>query len=282
MPTPSIAIIIPVRNGAPTIARAVRSVLAQTYPSVEIVAVANGCTDSTTDILASFGPAVRTVTLPCGDLSAARRAGLAATEAPLVLFLDADDTLHPEALAEAAEVMARESADVVQLHLLQTFRLRTGLAICRRFPCRYRCDIPLEGAIGAVSEFHPGMIAKLFRRDFLTPLPDTGFTGFWGEDRIYSLILYGRRPDARIAYAPGSRYLYTYGGGSVTPEAPRADDAFRAAYAVMDKQLDPLGLSHMRPRLREWEARLLADRRRAAQPSLRRSLRHIILRLLAP
>lgn len=280
--TPSIAVIIPVKDGAATIGRAIRSVLAQTLPAAELLVVANGTTDDTLLEVARFGSAVRTVTLPEGGHYAARRAGFEATRAPLVLFLDADDELHPRALAEAAEVMEATEADMVQLRLVQTFRLRGGLTLRRPYPCRYRLDQAVEGALGAVSEFHPGIAAKLFRRELLTPLPDIGYQGFWGEDRLFSLELYGRSPEARLAYAPRARYLYTYGGGSATPTAPEADAAFREVYGLMRRRLAPLGLEEYRLHLEAYLARLLADRRRAALPLLRRPTPRALLRRLLP
>lgn len=278
-----IAVIIPVKDGAGTIARALRSALRQSVPPAEVVVVANGTTDSTLEEVALFGPAVRVVTLPEADLSAARRAGVEATTAPLILFLDADDTLHPRALADAAETMRLTGASVVQLRLMQTFRLRGGVTLCRPMPCRYRLDRAIEGALGCVRDFHPGVSAKLFRRDFLTPMPSTGYHGFWGEDRLFSLELYAKRNlEFKIAYSAGARYMYTYGGGSATPSAAEADAAFREVYGLMDSRLDALGLAAYRPLLRANLARLLADRAAASRPSPRRLLRRLIASLLRP
>ncbi|MCM1336131.1 MAG: glycosyltransferase family 2 protein [Candidatus Amulumruptor caecigallinarius] len=272
-----IAVIVPVRDGARTIGRALRSVLRQSLPPAEVLVVLNGTTDGTAAEVRLFGDAVKMVSLPAGDLSAARCAGVAATTAPLVLFMDADDELHPRALAEAAEAMRLRRADVVQMRMMQTFRLRGGLTVKRPLPCEYRMERGVEGALGNVREFHPAMIGKLFRREVLTPMPDTGYHGFWGEDRLFTLELYVRGGGRlKTVYCPRARYHYTWGGGSATPEAPEADEAFREVYGLMEERLEALGLGAYRGLLRSNLERLLAERARAARPSVKRVVRRVL------
>ena len=51
-----VSVIIPVRNGAETIARAIDSALAQTYTAgTEIVVANDGSTDCTAEILSGYG-----------------------------------------------------------------------------------------------------------------------------------------------------------------------------------------------------------------------------------
>jgi glycosyltransferase involved in cell wall biosynthesis len=72
MSQPSVSVLIPVYNGARTLARCIDSVLAQTYPSFEIVVVDDCSTDRTAEVLARYGRRVRA-------LRNERNAGIAKT-----------------------------------------------------------------------------------------------------------------------------------------------------------------------------------------------------------
>ncbi len=58
---PLVSVVIPVFNGATTIKRAVESVFTQTYSPLECVVVDDASTDSTAEILRSFGDRIRPV-----------------------------------------------------------------------------------------------------------------------------------------------------------------------------------------------------------------------------
>lgn len=95
--SPLVSVIIPARDAQATLARAVASVRAQTYTSVEVVVVddasedqGRACRECAPDRLVlretSAGP------------GAARNAGVAAANGSLLAFLDADDWWLPEKL----------------------------------------------------------------------------------------------------------------------------------------------------------------------------------------
>jgi glycosyltransferase involved in cell wall biosynthesis len=92
----AVAVVIPAYRCAGTIARAVRSALAQTLPPAEIVVVDDGSPDDIPGAL--IGLPVRCLRRDNGGPGAARNTGIRATKAPLVAFLDADDTWEPDKL----------------------------------------------------------------------------------------------------------------------------------------------------------------------------------------
>ncbi|MFN7924029.1 MAG: glycosyltransferase [Bryobacteraceae bacterium] len=94
-----IAVIMPVRNGMPLLADSIESIRAQAYPSLEIVVVDDGSTDGTLEYLEGLGSLVSKVLRTGGSgPAAARNAGIRASSAPLLAFLDADDLWEPGAL----------------------------------------------------------------------------------------------------------------------------------------------------------------------------------------
>jgi glycosyltransferase involved in cell wall biosynthesis len=91
-PTPEVTIIIPTRNAAGWLARAIFSV--GPLPTAEIIVVDDGSTDATAPMLAEFAlhdPRLRILAGQGVGAAAARNLGIAAARAPLIAFLDADD-----------------------------------------------------------------------------------------------------------------------------------------------------------------------------------------------
>lgn len=107
---PAVSILMPVRNGAETLDRAIRGMLAQTMRDWELVVVDDGSTDASTSILADFAAAdrrIRVITLPPVGIAVALQRGCDACRAAWIARMDADDWMHPERigaqLAHAAE-----------------------------------------------------------------------------------------------------------------------------------------------------------------------------------
>jgi len=98
---PEVAVVIPCFNYGHFLTEAVESVLAQSYPHCRVVVVDDGSGDAHTvhicDSLAS--ERVTVIHKTNQGLSAARNTGAANTDAPFLMFLDADDRLQPDAVA---------------------------------------------------------------------------------------------------------------------------------------------------------------------------------------
>lgn len=77
---------------------AVRSVLAQTYPSVECIVIDDGSSDGTVEAVRRLGSGIRLLTQAHAGPAAARNRGAAQAAGPLLAFLDQDDRWHPSFL----------------------------------------------------------------------------------------------------------------------------------------------------------------------------------------
>lgn len=108
---PAVAVVIPCHNYGAFLREAVESVLAQTHAPTEIVIVDDASTDDTQTVARSFaGRGVRTIRGEWHNVGAARNAGLDATRSRYVVFLDADDMLHPEYLRCGLRALESDSA----------------------------------------------------------------------------------------------------------------------------------------------------------------------------
>lgn len=100
---PLVSIVMPTRNQGQFIRRSIDSVLAQTYPNVELL-VMDGCsTDDTVEILKSYGDRVRWISEPDKGQTDAINKGLAQTKGSIQAYLNSDDILLPDALEKVVE-----------------------------------------------------------------------------------------------------------------------------------------------------------------------------------
>lgn len=107
--TPRFSVVVPAYNAAATLARAIDSVRAQTWPAHEIVVVDDGSSDTTAAVATGFGDAVRLIRQPNRGVAAARNAGAAAATGDWLSFLDADDWYAPDRLRLHAEWIAADA-----------------------------------------------------------------------------------------------------------------------------------------------------------------------------
>jgi Glycosyl transferase family 2 len=73
---------------------------------VEVIVVANGCSDDTAAVAASFGPAVRVLELPTASKHQALVAGDRAARSFPRFYVDADVELRPDSIAALTEALA--------------------------------------------------------------------------------------------------------------------------------------------------------------------------------
>jgi len=88
-------VIIPAHNEGLVIGRLLKQLINGADPGeMDIIVIANGCTDDTADVAASFGPAVQILTLPAASKHAALTAGDRAAAGFPRIYVDADVELR--------------------------------------------------------------------------------------------------------------------------------------------------------------------------------------------
>jgi len=111
--TPLVSAILPVHNRASWIARAVTSVLSQTYPALELIVVDDGSTDDTRSVLDRFGSRVTVLCQEHAGVYAARNLGLGRARGELVAFIDSDDVWLPDRLSRQVPLLQRPQVGLV-------------------------------------------------------------------------------------------------------------------------------------------------------------------------
>ena len=105
-----VSIVIPAYNHARYLDEAIRSVLIQTYHSVELIVLDDGSTDSTHEVLERYGDLFRWESQTNMGQSATLNKGWAMSRGEILGYLSADDILLPQAVTESVAAL-REQAD---------------------------------------------------------------------------------------------------------------------------------------------------------------------------
>lgn len=103
MTRPVVSIIVPVYNAAAYVAECLQSLIAQTYPALEIIVIDDGSTDNSYAMcqsLCSTSNRIRLYHQANAGVSAARNAGIAKSTGDYIMFVDADDALRDATTVE--------------------------------------------------------------------------------------------------------------------------------------------------------------------------------------
>lgn len=110
---PRVSLIVNNYNYAGYVGAAIDSALSQSYAPVEVIVVDDGSTDGSREVIARFGSRVIPIFKENGGQASAFNAGFARATGDVVLFLDADDTLLPDALATVVPLFSDGSVSKV-------------------------------------------------------------------------------------------------------------------------------------------------------------------------
>jgi glycosyltransferase involved in cell wall biosynthesis len=112
---PLVSVMMPTRNRAELLPRAIESVQEQAYPNWELVIVDDGSTDDTPEVLARLGDErIRSLRIEQSGAGVARNRALEEIRGELIAYLDDDNAMHPlwlKAVVWAFE--ARPDVDVL-------------------------------------------------------------------------------------------------------------------------------------------------------------------------
>jgi glycosyltransferase involved in cell wall biosynthesis len=102
-----ISVIIPVLNGASSLAETIQSILSQDYPYIELIVIDGGSSDGTLDIIHGFSSEIAYwETGQDSGISNAFNRGISHATGELVAILNSDDTWESDALKQVLDAIA--------------------------------------------------------------------------------------------------------------------------------------------------------------------------------
>jgi GT2 family glycosyltransferase len=165
---PLISVIIPVFNGVRFLPGAVRSILAQEYPSLDIIVVDDGSAEDVAEATRLLPVDVRLFRQENAGPAAARNRGIREATGEMLAFLDVDDEWPPGNLRHMSTVLTTNGLDVVIGH---------------NQLMRDDADGREQVFVGSPRETFPWSIAAaLFRREAFTKVGLFDETLRFGED----------------------------------------------------------------------------------------------------
>lgn len=113
---PRVSVVLPVFNGAATVASTLDSIIGQTFEDFEVVVVDDGSADATPEILQRYAKADARLVVtrtPNRGLVPALNTALDAARGDYVARMDADDICHPQRFSRQVEYLDRTANAVV-------------------------------------------------------------------------------------------------------------------------------------------------------------------------
>lgn len=119
---PMVSIIVPVYNVEKYLGKCIKSLLQQTYSNIQIILINDGSTDSSGIICnkySDFDKRIFVLHKQNEGVSVARNAGIDISIGEYLLFVDGDDWLEDNAVAELIEIQKNDNSDVIMFGFFQ-------------------------------------------------------------------------------------------------------------------------------------------------------------------
>ena len=131
---PEVSVVLPVFNGAATIARAVESILAQSMRDLELIVVDDGSTDATVDVVRGIRDArLRLIQREHRGVAGAANTATELATAPYIARMDADDFAYPRRIERQLQRLHEQSLDVVGCQVRILNELQQAAVSMRRY-----------------------------------------------------------------------------------------------------------------------------------------------------
>src|SRR5262245_38357044 len=219
---PAISVLLPVRNAAPWLRAALRSLWRQTFRDFEVIAVDDGSTDASAELLeraALDEPRLRVVHTAARGLPAALNTALGLARGRLIARQDADDLSHRRRLAlQRAHLAAHRGTAVVGCRVRLFPAAAVGVGMHRWV--RWHNALLTHEAIAREALIDSPLAhgTALIRRAALERVGGWRDRG-WPEDVDLWIRLLDR--GARFAKLPQTLYGWRRHPGSATHQDPR-------------------------------------------------------------
>lgn len=232
---PLISVIVPIYNAEAYLDNCIQSILAQSWPQIEVILVDDGSEDGSEQIIQRYlkqNPTITAFFQKNQGVSEARNAGLRAAKGEYIAFCDSDDTMAPDMLSVLLEKMRKT---------------KTGLSCCgfaqfqdgqaaQLWADGTHCVLEGEDCYRAVLQAAGGYVwNKLFKRSLIEQKPALRFRQEFAilEDAVFVLEYLERCQSMCLTDAPLYGYRSNPGGALNSPFSLRTLTAVPAREEIL-------------------------------------------------
>ncbi len=241
-----VSIIVPVYKVENYLNKCIESLVSQTYRNLEIILVDDGSPDSCPEICDNWAKndsRIKVIHKPNGGLSDARNAGMRVATGDFIAFIDSDDYISSEFIAQLYDAMLRENSDIVECEVV---RFNEG-----EIPKLNNAELAVktfttEKAISNLmleNDFHQHVWNKLYKSDIALFVPFE--VGKLNEDEFWTYQVFGNAKKVTKINLPMYFYLQ------------RASSIMGTSYNI--KRLDALEAKSLRQKYMEEKFPSLAN-----------------------
>jgi GT2 family glycosyltransferase len=229
---PLVSVLIPAYNSANWISETIQSVLAQTWPNLEIIIVDDGSTDQTLAIAQTFvRDRVQVFTQPNQGAAAARNHAIRKAQGDYIQFIDADDLLAPDKIEQQIKLLQFSAPNCIASGAWARFYHHPREAVST-LNALWRDLSPVDWLIAAWQEnlmMHPAA--------WLVPRSVIDAVGEWDENlslnddgEYFCRVILA---SAGVQFCSQARSFYRSGiSGSLSDR--KSDAAYQSAYRAIE------------------------------------------------
>ena len=210
------SVIVPVYNVEKFLAKCLDSILNQDFDDYEIIAVNDGSTDSSLEILNEYSKKtdkIKVINQDNKGLGGARNTGIDVASGDYLVFIDSDDYVDNQMLSQLNSVLSTNSFDILAFECFQV-DINNNII-------DFKVDSD-DGSLSKISSklfctFEPTAWSKIYKRDLFISSNIRFPERLWYEDlaTVYRLIPFADK----IGYLKKPLYYYVQQPGSITHSA---------------------------------------------------------------
>lgn len=217
-----ISVIVPVYNVEKYVETCIGSIMRQTYKNIEIIAVNDGSTDTSLDILNRLHAVDNRIIIinkSNEGVSKARNSGMANANGQYIMFVDGDDWIEPDTCEKAYIEIKKSNSDIVMWAYKRDFlsnvkeNLYFGNEIlvwesnqCRDLWRRMIGPIHDQLAQPQITDSMITVWGKLYRKDILCGHKFLDIEEIGIEDAFFNIEVF--QSVHKVVYLPNSFYHY--------------------------------------------------------------------------
>ncbi|QIY84826.1 glycosyltransferase [Chryseobacterium sp. NEB161] len=211
---PIFSVILPCYNVERFLPRAIESVLSQSYTDFELLVVIDGSPDNSCQIVESYAQKdhrIKVFEKENGGLSDARNYGLERATGQFIYFMDSDDWIEPDLLAENLKIIETENIDLVIFGYIQDDEDEQGNVLQSTSVAPQISRLTKGNENIALDEHHLGLMGyawnKIYRKSFIDQYHLRFEKGIsLVEDVLFNALIY--RSSNVIRFNPKTYYHY--------------------------------------------------------------------------